>query len=113
MLDVRVGSVRLEAQGMLESNGKGDNEVHGADLFEEELAGILVSWFSSMNPKDSAKGLGSVDELTPVSTTFSVTLIGSRRPERQTQTDNETENSEKNRVDTNGVDLFVNDSDSS
>jgi hypothetical protein len=109
VLQIRVCTVRLESQSVLKGNRERDNKVHSANLLEDSLARVLVRDVLGMNPKDTTECLRSHGKHAPVSTAFSITLVCSGGSERQTQTDNETQDGKQNRVNRNLMNSHVDD----
>lgn len=82
VLQIRVCTVRLKSQSVLERNCERDNEVHSANLLQDSFTRVLARDILSMNPKDTAECLRSHSKHAPVSTAFGITLVCSGGSER-------------------------------
>lgn len=88
---------------MLECNGKGINEIDGADLAQQVSLGVLrMFWILSldnMEPDKTCQVARCQGELRPVFTSVIVSFISCRHTEGKTKCNNETQDCKQDSVD--------------
>ncbi len=94
VLDIIVMGIWLEAKAMLDRLGEGENEVHSCDLLKEILACGLRTLLN-VDPDVTGQVAALDDECAECLATLRVALVGSGGAERERETDDETEDGEK------------------
>lgn len=97
-LEVVVVGVGFEAESSFQGDGEGVDEVEGGEFGEEICFPFLwthVVAFVGVNPDTASQIPRRLDELGPVLAAFDVALISAGSTERDTQTDDETQDCEQ------------------
>lgn len=104
-LQVLVMHERLESEFVLQRHGEGDDQVHAADFVEQVLLAQLTLALVNVHPDQTGQILRRQRQLCPVFSSFIVPFVRGGAAEAERQTDDETEDCEKELADTDWMDV--------